>query len=155
NAFIHDQDMRLSWIYDVVLLARSLRVPEDWEVLQQRSVDWRARLALEHSLTLARIWGGLELPHEYADFSMWPRPTKTEIDGWYNATRRHERLSEYLSLHMSHASGRLEKLRFFIHLLFPSPDYMRVKYPPSKDGLLFLSYVRRWRRWLSRLLPAG
>ena len=155
NAFIHDQDMRLSWIYDVVLLARSLRVPEDWEVLQQRSVDWRARLALEHSLTLARIWGGLELPPAYADFSTWPRPTKTEIDGWYKATRRHERLSEYLSLHMSHASGRLEKLRFFIHLLFPSPDYMRVKYPPSKDGLLFLSYVRRWRRWLSRLLPAG
>ncbi len=152
NAFIHDRDMRLSWIHDGVFLARSLNVPDDWEVLQKRSVDWRARLAVEHSLRLAQLWAGLRLPQEYKDFSSWPQPARIERDAWLHATRRHERVSDYFRLHLSDASRLSEKLRFFIHLLFPSREYMTAKYPPSKDGLLFLSYVRRWQKWFVKFV---
>lgn len=152
NAFIHDRDVRLSWIYDVVLLARSLAVPDDWDILQKRSIEWRARLAVEHALNLARIWCGLQLPREYGDFSTWPQPSETETDAWRNATGRHERVSGYFRLHLSDASGFSEKIRFFIHLLFPSREYMKVKYPPSEGGLLFLSYIRRWGHWFRKIL---
>ena len=152
NAFIHDHDMRLSWIYDVVFLSRSLKVPEDWNILLEKSVKWRARLALEYSLKLAQIWGGLRLPPEYEDFSAWPQPAKIEQDAWFNATRRHENLSDYMKLHLSETSVFSEKIKFFIHLLFPSPDYMRMKYPPAKDGLLLFSYLRRWQYWLGKLI---
>jgi hypothetical protein len=151
NAFIHDRDMRLSWIYDAVFLARSLS-PEDWRILQERSVAWRARLAVEHSLRLAQIWGGLQLPPAHADFSRWPRPAKIETEAWDNAVHRHESLPDYLRLHMSDSSRLPDKIRFFIHLLFPSPDYMRMKYPPPREGLLFLSYLRRWGHWVRKLI---
>ncbi len=57
-----------------------------------------------------------------------------------------------MKLHLSETSGFSEKIKFFIHLLFPSADYMRMKYPPAKDGLLFLSYIRRWQYWLNKLI---
>ncbi len=152
NAFIHDRDVRLSWIYDVVLLARSLAVPDDWDILQKRSMEWRARLAVEHALNLAQIWCGLQLPRAYKDFSTWPRPSKIETDAWRNATRRHERVSDYFKLHLTDSSGLSEKIRFFIHLLFPSQEYMKAKYPPSEEGLLFLSYIRRWGHWFRKIL---
>jgi len=147
NAFVHDRDMRLSWIYDVVFLARSLEKADEWELLKEKSVAWCARLALEHSLTLAQIWGGLVLPDEYGNFAAWPSPSEVETEAWHSATGRHENLSGYLRLHLSDSSLP-EKIRFFIHLLFPSPDYMRMKYPPPGRGLLFLSYIRRWLHWL-------
>ena len=34
----HSEDLRLLWIYDIALLSQRLEVPEDWEMLQDRSV---------------------------------------------------------------------------------------------------------------------
>jgi hypothetical protein len=146
----HNRQMRLVWIYDIALLARSLVVPDDWEALQERSIEWRARLAIENSLKLAQNWAGLQLPEGFNDFLAWPRPTHPELDAWTNATNRHERKKALLRLHMPGSSGIFDQVRSLLRLIFPPPDRIRQTYPPPHDWLLPLSYARRWLRWLGR-----
>lgn len=150
-AMIHNQDMRLIWICDIALLARHLRMPEDWEVLQERSVAWSARLAVENSFKIAQAWTGLRLPDGFSDFSSWPRPTEEEHALWSYTMRGHwvsVLLKRYLSRHL----GLKEMLRSFFGLLFPNPDIVRYCYPPRRDWLLPLSYIRRWYRWFIELI---
>jgi hypothetical protein len=147
-ALYHNRVIRLIWIYDMALLARQLVVPDDWKVLQERSVAWRARLALENSLKMAQVWVGLKLPDRFSEFSSWPRPTETEVAAWSDALLRHNRITSFFRLHWSNSSEPLEKTRFLFHLLFPNPKIIRIRYPPSHKWLIPLSYVRRWHRWL-------
>ncbi len=148
---IHNRDMRLIWIYDIALLARHLRIPEDWEVLQERSVAWSARLAVESSLKMAQVLTGLSLPDGFSDFSSWPRPTEEELATWSHAMRHHW-VSVLLKRYLSRPSGVTEMLRSLFCLLFPNPDIVRYCYPPCRDWLLPLSYVRRWHRWFMELI---
>ncbi|HEA70060.1 MAG TPA: hypothetical protein ENI07_25095 [Desulfobacterales bacterium] len=148
NAFDKGTHMRMIWVYDVKLLAEHLATPDDWRALQERSVAWRARLAVEHSLNMAQAWAGLELPDGFEEFSTWPEPTETEVKAWSKITEKQPGLSGLLGLHMDNASSRLDKIRYYFHLLFPSPNYIRSSYPPAKEWLLPISYVRRWWRWI-------
>jgi len=148
NAFDKGTSMRMIWVYDVKLLAEHLATPDDWRALQERSVAWRARLAVEHSLKMARGWAGLQLPEEFEDFSVWPEPTQIEVKSWAKITQKNQGLTSLFSLHMDNTSGLLEKVRYYFHLLFPSSDYIRSSYPPSNKWLLPLSYVHRWWRWI-------
>ena len=148
---IHSRDMRLIWICDIALLARYLRMPEDWEVLQERSVAWSARIAVENSLKTAQAWTGLKLPDGFSDFSSWPRPTEEELATWSHTMKRHW-VSILLNRYLSRPSGLKKMLRSLFGLLFPHPDIVRYCYPPSRDWLLPLSYVRRWYRWFMELI---
>ena len=148
---IHKRDMRLIWIYDTALLASHLEVPDDWETLQERSVAWRARLALEHSLKMAQAWVRLRLPDGFNDFSRWPRPTGDEIAAWSH-TIRHHWSTLLLKRYLSRPSGPSQRVQSLFRLLFPDPDIVRFCYPPSRDWLLPLSYVRRWHRWFGGLI---
>jgi len=150
-AMIHNRDMRLIWICDIALLARQLRIPEDWELLQERSVAWSARLAVENSLKIAQAWTGLKLPEKFSDFSSWPQPTEEELATWSHTMRRHW-VSLMLKRYLSRPSGLREMLRSLFGLLFPHPDIVRYCYPPCRDWLLPLSYVRRWHRWFMELI---
>jgi hypothetical protein len=149
-AIWHNKDIRLIWIYDTALLAQRLKGSKDWEVLLERSVDWRARLALEYSLKMAQVWIGLKLPKRFDDFSRWPPPTETEAGFWSDAQLRHDRLTSFLRLHWSHTTGVFKKARFLLHLLFPSPRIIRLDYPPAHNWLLPFSYVRRLYRWFKQ-----
>ncbi len=150
-ALIHGRNMRLLWIYDIALLARQLQVPNDWQALQERSVTWRARLALEHCLKMAQAWFGLQLPDKFNDFSMWPPPTEDEIAVCSTALRHHW-VAVLLKRCVSRPSGLLKILPSLFRLLFPDPKIVRYCYPPSRDWLLPLSYVRRWYRWFLELM---
>jgi len=149
-AIWHNKDIRLIWIYDTALLAQHLEAPEDWQALLERSVDWRARLALEYSLKMAQIWVGFKLPERYDDFSRWPPPTETETAFWSDALLRHDRLTSFLKLHWSNTTGVFKKARFLLHLLFPNPRIIRLDYPPAHNWLLPFSYVRRLYRWFKQ-----
>jgi len=149
-AIWHNKDIRLIWIYDTALLAQHLKTPEDWEVLQERSVDWRARLALEYSLKMAQVWVGLKMPERFVDFTRWPRPSETEVAAWSDAMLRHDRITSFLKIHWSNSSGVINKIRYLLHLLFPSPKIVRIDYPPSQNWLLPLSYIRRLFRWFKQ-----
>lgn len=156
-AMIHSQEIRLIWIYDIALLARQLHVPDDWKVLQERSVTWRARLALENSLKMAQVLAGLELPERFKDFLSWPRPAADELVIFSHSTRQNW-VTFLLKRYFSRPSGFLAMVRSLYRLLFPPPDIVRLTYPPSRDWLLPLSYIRRWHRWfvelfLNRIAP--
>jgi len=149
-AIWHNKDIRLIWIYDTALLAQRLKASKDWEVIPERSVDWRARLALEYSLKMAQVWIGLKLPARYDDFSRWPPPTETEAAFWSDAQQRHDRITSFLKLHWSNTTGVFKKARFLLHLLFPNPRIIRLDYPPAHNWLLPFSYIRRLARWFKQ-----
>jgi hypothetical protein len=148
---IHKNEMRLSWIYDTALLAQHLQVPDDWETLQERCVAWRARLPLEQCLKMAQVWAGLELPEEFDDFSIWPRPTEDETAVWAD-TMHHHWVTILLKRSLSNPSLLLKRVPSLLRLLFPHPDMVRYCYPASSDWLLPVSYVRRWFRWVDDLV---
>ena len=148
---IHRNEMRLSWIYDTVLLAQHLQVPDDWETLQERSVAWSARIPLENCLRMAHVWAGLELPRGFDDFSTWPQPTEDEASVWAD-TMRHHWVTILLKRSVSNPSLLLKRIPSLLRLLFPHPDIVRFCYPTSSNWLLPISYVRRWFRWIDDLV---
>jgi len=148
---IHKNEMRLSWIYDTALLAQYLQVPNDWKILQERSVAWRARLPLEHCLRMAQVWAGLQLPEGFDDFSSWPRPTEDESAVWAD-TMHHHWVTILLKRSLSNPSLLLKRVPSLLRLLFPHPDIVRFCYPTSSNWLLPISYVRRWFRWIDDLV---
>ena len=148
---IHRMEMRLSWIYDTVLLAQQLKVPDEWKTLQERSVAWRARLPLEQCLKLAQVWAGLKLPDGFDDFSTWPRPSEDEADVWAG-TMHHHWVTILLKRSLSSPSLLLKRVPSLLRLLFPHPDMVRLCYPTSSNWLLPFSYVRRWFRWIDDLV---
>ncbi len=148
---LHRQNMRLVWIYDIVLLARQLQRPEQWEELKERSVTWMARLAVEDSLKMAQFWSGFQLPDGFDDFSSWPQPTAEEALVWSDSIKGHW-MRVLLKKCLSSPSGLLKMARSLFHLLFPPPDIMRYCYPASPRWLLPISYVKRWTKWLVQLL---
>jgi hypothetical protein len=150
-AMIHRRDMRLIWIKDIALLADHLRVPDDWEVLQESSVKWRARLAVENCLKLAKVWFGMRLPDGFKDFFCWPAPTEDELAIW-SQTNTHHWMRVLLKRSLSSPSGLLRLGRSLFHLLFPQSDIVRYCYPPSREWLLPVSYVRRWNRWFREII---
>lgn len=150
-AVIHNQDMRLIWIYDIALLSRQLRVPHDWEALKERSVAWLGRLAVENSLKMAQLWAGLKLPDGFNNFSSWPRPQAEEIITWRHSTRDYW-VKVLLKQSLSSLPALLKLARSLIHLLFPPAEIVRCTYPPSRRWLLPVSYVRRWQRWLVQII---
>jgi len=144
----HNQSIQLNWVYDISLLAQNLSIPDDWGGLRKKSSAWGARLAVEHSLKMAQIWTGLQLPKGFNDFSTWPKPKKAEIVAITNAIQRYEKPANLLKLYLSKTHSLSKKFHVLFKLLFPDPSYMRNTYPPSCEWLLPLSYLRRlWRWW--------
>jgi len=148
---IHKNEMRLSWIYDTALLAQHLKIPDDWQTLQERSVAWRARLPLEQCLKMAQVWVGLELPEGFDDFSTWPPPTEDEAAVWED-TMHHHWVTILLKRSLANPSLLLKRVPSLLRLLFPHPDMVRFCYPSSSKWLLPVSYVRRWLRWVDDLV---
>jgi len=151
NAFGHDEGMRLIWVYDVAVLSGSLTLPDQWKLLQERCVAWRARLAVELSLTMAREWLGLSLPPGFQDFSTWPRPTEIEAEAWEKVVHRHRDLPTLFKLRLPPCSGPVEKARLLFRLFFPPLDKVRKDFPNRKGFLVPLSYARRWWHWVEKL----
>jgi len=148
-AWIKYRHLRLIWINDVALLARDLKVPDDWILLQEQCEVWRCRLAMESSLKLAQAWTGLRLPAGFDDFSTWPS-ADAERKMWTTITSRHIHTLPYLRLLMSNSMNLRELLRGFLPLLFPDPEIMRLSHPPADGWHLPVAYVRRWWRWVSK-----
>jgi hypothetical protein len=150
-AIIHNQDMRLIWIYDIALLSKQLQEPDDWEALKEKSVAWLGRLAVENSLKMAQLWAGLNLPDRFKNFSSWPKPQAEEIITWRHSTRDYW-VKVLLKQSLSSLPALLRLARSLLHLLFPPADIIRYSYPPSRRWLLPVSYVRRWQRWFMQLI---
>jgi len=150
----HPNSMRLLWISDIALLAQQLNVPKDWEVLQERTSQFRASLAMEKALKLAQLWYGLRVPEGYDDFTNSPSVEENEKAELAYVTNKHTtdiRLGGYLANFRKSPN----KIQYLMKFLFPRPHYIRATYPPSRNWLLPLSYVRRWGHWLAKLVQYG
>ena len=150
-ALFHPNNFRITWIYDIALLAEGLDVPTDWRRLQERSTSMQARLAVERCLRLAQTWIGLQIPPEVADFSEWPKPEKAEFEMLHHAPGWRENTYSTFKLSWPGAVSPSTKARHVFRLLFPRPEYMHTYYPSSHEWLMPLSYVRRWLKWLKQL----
>lgn len=137
----HDNDVRLSWIYDVSQLSKNLSL-EEWHILQKRSVDCGVRIALERSLTMAQYWTGLQIPAEYSDFSRWPGPTKKELGSLSLINEGRRKAIRQFEVIFFGPGPMSDKVRVLIHRAFPTPSAMR-KYKYTKPWLLPFYYVRR------------
>jgi hypothetical protein len=138
----HRQDLRLIWIYDISVLARLIKTPDEWQALLERSVAWRARISLEKALRLAQFWTGFRAPFGFDDFSRWPAPLPDEVKIFDLMVRGNGPVMKLRLILPAGATNR-EKARFLWSLLFPPAGYMREVYPPSREWLLPLSYCRR------------
>jgi hypothetical protein len=139
----HPESMRLTWIGDIALLSQSLVFPDEWEVLQERCSALKLNLAMKEALRLAQIWYGLQIPEKYSDLTKWLSPEdaeKTEL----SYVRREEGVDIRLRGYFGNFLSAPRKIQFLWKFLFPSPEYIRMTYPPSKKWLLPLSYIRRW-----------
>ncbi|MFH1541586.1 MAG: nucleotidyltransferase family protein [bacterium] len=144
NTMVHNQDMTLRWILDFTFLAQYMSDPQDWLVLQQRSVDWRARLAVEHSLKMAQLWFGAKLPQEFSDFLTWPKPTTLEKQAWSDTINRYESIFSMLRVR------GVSSLKTLLRFAFPPSKIMRGEFSCIHFWQLPQAYVRRWLRWLAR-----
>jgi len=152
NAFIHDQDIRLIWVYDILMLARNLKEPEEWSVLQERCVDWNARHAVELALTLAKSWYALNLPEEFADFSLWPAPSANEIKTWKHITQRSTRLDFMALSYLPSGVTLFKRLWSAVRLIVPPRAVVVKSFPVPHPWLFPLAYIRRWGKWINKLL---
>ena len=142
----HPECRRLIWICDIAFLAQKMVEDQEWEVLEKRTAALKADLAVENALKLARMWCNLQLPEKYRDFRGWLRPTsaqKTELAFAEKKKGPDIRLKGFLAVIASKPS----KIPYLSKLIFPSPKYMQMVYPPSKTWLFPLSYIRRWGHW--------
>ncbi|QSZ66687.1 hypothetical protein RJ40_03845 [Methanofollis aquaemaris] len=108
--FGHTSSIRLTWIHDIALLARQLRVPEEWSVLRSASRVWGARNTVEVALTMAQAWTGLTLPQGFDDFDLWPAPSEEEVAIWPDLLKKDASLRTSLKLKLSVLPDRRERV---------------------------------------------
>jgi hypothetical protein len=151
TGFSHTKDIRLSWICDIAQISSRLEIPEDWLLLQRRSVEWGIRLLLEKFLKMAEAWNGIKIPDKFADFSCWPKPSKIELVLWPHITKRHESALSMLKLRIPGNLGFFERMHLLFCLILPKPDHVRVDFPYRYKWQIPWSYIQYWLKWLAKI----
>lgn len=149
----HDKDVRLIWIYDTTLLARSLQYPSDWQMLQENSVLYGATRSIQVTLEMARLWTGLVLPPGFDDLTSWPQPEKTEQAALDHIYLSHSDIMFDKIHFMWYCSkNRREKISLLKYLLFPPAEMIYNEFPGSPRWMLPVNFVRRWGRIAYKLI---
>lgn len=149
----HDSDVRLIWIYDTALLARSLQYPVDWQMLQKKSALYGATRSIQVTLSMAMLWTGLELPPGFDDLSKWPQPEKAEQAALDQIYLSHSDVMFEKIRFMWHCSKTpQEKISLFRYLLFPPAEMIRNEFPTSSHWMLPVNFVRRWCKIAGKLI---
>jgi hypothetical protein len=146
----HREEIRLIWIHDLARMVEHLS-GDDWKELQQASVIWMARMAVEEGLTMARTWFGTMVSAPFSDFSLWPAPNDKELELWESLGDQGQ-ISGLMRLYGSEHFGLLERIQQVYYLAFPPAHVMAKRYPVSRRFLLPLAYARRWCTLLKKLL---
>ena len=141
----HSKDIRLLSIYDIALLLQKITDKHTWQILIERSIEFNARIGLEKAIKMAQLWTGLNLPADFIDFHKWPTASDIEYRIVPNVKNI---LGTLLHLNMSVSTNPLQKVRDNFRLAFPRTDHIRKAYPPSRNWLLPLSYIKRWWKWI-------
>lgn len=145
----HPGHQDLLWIWDIHLLALALTADE-WEELQHRAVTRGMAAVVANGLRVAHERFRTPLEAAVLDrlSAVRDEPSALFIDG---GRRPVSRLRSDLV-----AAGSLPRgLRLLAEHLFPSPGYMRLRYPRWPGALLPLAYVHRAVRGAPRWFRQG
>ena len=144
----HDDTTHLLWLFDVHVLARAL-TPVEREAFASLAVARRMRAVCTRTLTLAQeALGGLDGTwiDSLSSADAEEEPSAAFVGG---GLRQADILKSDLA-----ATAWAFKLQLLREHLFPSPSYMRQRYPRWPALLLPLAYARRIvagaPRWLRR-----
>ncbi|MCX5903368.1 MAG: nucleotidyltransferase family protein [Proteobacteria bacterium] len=150
----HTRDIRLSWIYDISMLAQKITAVGMWEEVKKRSADLGAVLAVRAALELAAFWTGLKLPEKYRDVSAWPEPSEGEKKTFNQALKKQFRPYVLLKQYLSGAPTGGKKMMLLLQLIFPTPSYMRRNYSLDKKTFLPLMYCRHYLNWIEAFMES-
>ncbi len=140
----HCSATRLSWIYDIALLAREIPDAAGWENLLRMSVEQNCRLSLEAAVGMAEFWTGLSLPPEVSDTARWPAPSREEEAARELAMRRSESIPASVRLKMRAIPDARGRLCFLFRFVFPHPDAMHLYRRGEGKLSLPAAYLKRW-----------
>lgn len=150
----HPHDIRLIWIYDCALLAHQLTLTNNWEMLIEKSNGREVHIVLIKALEMARLWYDTKVPSGFNGFSIrtgFRGPGNTAFpdpNRWLN-----KQIFKFpIKLIFSNELSLYKKIHHLFQIIFPHPDVVRMKYPPSHSWLLPLSYLQRWWKWIKKLI---
>lgn len=150
----HSHNIRLIWIYDCALLAQQLTLTNNWEMLIKKNYGGEMHIVLKKALEMARLWYNSNVPPGFdghssragfsgLDIAAFPDPVR-----WLN-----KQIFKFpIKLFFSNDLSLYKKIHYLFQIIFPHPDVVRMKYPPSHSWLLPLSYLQRWLRWIKKLI---
>jgi hypothetical protein len=150
----HPQDIRLIWIHDCAVLARYLTLTNGWKMLLESNKDREVSIILKIALKMAQIWYNLKVPPEFNNLIL-PSETSGQTNlAWSDPIKwvNNQILVFPSKLLFSDDLSLFNKVQRFFHIIFPHPDTIRMKYPPSHRWLLPFSYIRRWWNWFTKLI---
>jgi hypothetical protein len=147
----HHTGYELLWVYDLALLL-SLNLSDiNWDRLMQRAVDLRLSLPLRWVIELLSTEQLIDLPDSLLD-QIQSIPISKEEERVYNVMREKDRLSGQRFIDdLGLLDDPRAKLRFIYEKLFPSIDYMRIRYKVQHPGLLPFYYPYRWYQGLKSI----
>ncbi len=148
--FLHPEGIRLIWLYDTALLARTLKTDNDWAELVERSRAQGAYIAVLESLKLAETWTEIGPPKGTPEFSNWPEPDENE-KRFLRTIMNKEKPAALLRASWPGSLTAVKKIKFLFFVVFPPVGILRHKYPAMKNAFLPLYYFRRWMEWLKRI----
>ena len=150
----HSQDLRLIWIYDCALLAHHITLTNDWEMLIKKSETYETQIVLKNALKMAQLWSNLKIPVRFRDLYLKPEPSHIDDVAWSDPIQwRSDQISKFtFNLFFSNNLSPFKRALQLFHVIFPHPDIVRMKYPPSHSWLLPLSYIRRWWKWIREII---
>jgi hypothetical protein len=150
----HTRDIRLSWIYDISMLAQQLTSEKEWKQLLERSAAWGAVIVLRRSLELAEVWTGFVIPEKIRDTLVWPEPSDGEKKTIQQVFRKRFRAYALFRQYISGAPTLGKKTGLIIRLVFPTPAYVRRSYANEDTIFLPVLYLRHYWHWFSVLMES-
>jgi hypothetical protein len=144
----------LRWIHDLWALIDQQGDTLDWIEVEDRASAFGLRLPLARALErVADAPWQAKVPEALRQRLRAHPPTSAEQRA-YERSLRQDLPATRLWHDLSGMPGWGRRLRFLVYNLFPSPSYMRVRYPQQRASRLWILYLRRWKRGLKQLVPS-
>ena len=138
------------WFYDIDQLLRKWGDEMDWDETLARAQTFGWEAALHEAIRLSRTYFATPTPAPIRD---WLQLPVNQLRG-YNTMRQMTspgRSSSLTVLHILRGLPWRQRIRQTAHMLFPSPAYMRQRYPQLPWPA---AYPYRWFDAARKLLPA-
>lgn len=120
-------------VYDAHLLVTQHEL--DWELVRERAAQWEWEYAISRILTQAQHFFGTSVPGELSSVLSTPAEQAAKI-----SDRRKDNIVVIGWDVLRQASWR-DRVRYVWNAMFPTPGYMRAKYPGRPLGITYTARI--------------